>query len=358
MKNAVSVFLMVVLFSFKLSAQTGVMDFESNSYDFGNVKEESEKISHDFKFVNKGKAPIIISNVEASCGCTTPTWPKEPIMPGQSATIKAEYSTANRPGVFNKTITITANTEPSNTTLSISGTVIPKNQTPEEEMPRKIGALRTTAETLNIGQLSTKEPDTKEFPIYNDGASPITIQVPANLPKNLVVTVIPATLAPKQRGSIKITYDAKKKHDVGPVSDKFVLTTNEPTDNKKSFTVTADISEYFPPLTPEQKALIPRIELGSMTQDFGPVQAGSVNNAEITITNKGRQDLIIRKVRTNSSATAAQVDIKTIKAGQQAKLKVTYKPTKKGIDSGLISIYSNDPTAPLLYISTRAKVNE
>lgn len=357
MKKVLTTVALIALITVKLAAQTGVMDFEAESYDFGDVK-EAGKVGHDFKFVNKGKAPVIISDVKASCGCTTPTWPKEPIMPGQTATIKAEFDTENRPGIFNKTITITANTEPSNTVLTINGNVIPKAKSTEEEMPKKVGNIRITSDVLDIGKVSTEKPVTKEFPIYNDGVTPVTFTVPATLPKSLAVTVTPVTLASKQRGSIKIVYDAKKKNDVGPVTDKFQLTTNEAQANKKSFTVSADIKEYFPPLSAEQLAAAPKVTLSSNEQNFGPVKIGSVNTADITITNNGKQDLIIRKVRTNSSVTTAQPDKTVVKAGQQAIVKVTYKPTKKGIDSFAMAVYTNDPGSPLQYITTKANVSE
>ena len=357
MKKVLSAIILIALVTFKLSAQTGAMDFQSTSHDFGDVK-ESGKVGHDFKFTNTGKSPVIISDVKASCGCTTPTWPKEPIMPGQTAVIKAEFDTENRPGIFNKTITITANTEPSTTTLTINGNVIPKAKSYDEEMPKKVGNIRMTSEVLDMGKVSTEKPVTKEFPIYNDGTTPVTFTVPATLPKSLTVGVVPPILAPKQRGSIKVTYDGRKKNDVGPVTDKFQITTNEVEANKKSFTVTADIKEYFPPLSAEQLAAAPKAALSSNEQNFGPVKVGSVNTADITITNNGKQDLIIRKVRANSSATTAQPDKTVVKAGQQATIKVTYKPTKKGIDSFNMAVYTNDPGSPLQYITTKANVSE
>ena len=63
----------------------------------------------DFEFKNIGTEPIILSGVQASCGCTTPTWPKEPILPGKTAKVTATYNTQGRPGNFVKTITINSN---------------------------------------------------------------------------------------------------------------------------------------------------------------------------------------------------------------------------------------------------------
>jgi hypothetical protein len=96
-----------------------------------------EKLVHDFsvinaggdgncvfKFKNDGVAPLILSNVQASCGCTTPSWTREPVAPGASGEIKVHYDT-NRIGTFAKTITVTSNAENSPVMLRISGEVKP-----------------------------------------------------------------------------------------------------------------------------------------------------------------------------------------------------------------------------------------
>ncbi len=99
-----------------------VMEFDLEKHDFGEV-EEGPKIEYQFKFTNVGKEPLIISNVKASCGCTTPEWPKEPIMPGEESFIKAVYNTKGRPGPFNKSITITSNAHTPTKRLFIKGAV-------------------------------------------------------------------------------------------------------------------------------------------------------------------------------------------------------------------------------------------
>ncbi len=100
--------------------------FEEEKYDFGNVK-EGELATHLFKFKNTGKEPLILTNVSASCGCTTPEWPKEPIAPGKSSTIDVRYDT-NRPGAFTKTVTLTSNEEGKTKVLTIKGMVKTKPQ--------------------------------------------------------------------------------------------------------------------------------------------------------------------------------------------------------------------------------------
>jgi hypothetical protein len=105
------------------------MKFKTEEHSFGNIP-EGPSVSYDFEFTNIGKEPIILSNVQASCGCTTPTWPKEPITPGKSGKITATYSTQGRPGPFTKTITVTSNV--GSKVLKISGTV---EKAPDSSVP-------------------------------------------------------------------------------------------------------------------------------------------------------------------------------------------------------------------------------
>lgn len=84
------------------------MYFAQPIHDFGTIQ-EGPSAEHVFEFVNKGKEPIIITNASASCGCTTPSYTKDPVLPGQKGSIKAVYNTQGRVAPFTKTISITSN---------------------------------------------------------------------------------------------------------------------------------------------------------------------------------------------------------------------------------------------------------
>jgi hypothetical protein len=113
---------------------TTAIKFEEMEYDFGSVK-DGEKVTKIFKFTNTGKEPLVLTNVQASCGCTTPEWPKEAIAPGKSGEIKAVFDSTGKGSAEgasqSKTIDVTANTEPAVTNLRLFGTVVssPKAQT-------------------------------------------------------------------------------------------------------------------------------------------------------------------------------------------------------------------------------------
>ena len=135
MKRIFLLSLLFFAFTQVLQAQAvAEISFATEKHSFGEL-EEGPKVSHEFKFVNTGKAPLILSNVKASCGCTTPSWPKDPVLPGEEGVILVTYNTAKRPGSFNKSITITSNASTPTKVIYISGDV---KAVPEEEtMPIK-----------------------------------------------------------------------------------------------------------------------------------------------------------------------------------------------------------------------------
>lgn len=100
--------------------------FTEESYDFGEVM-DGEKVVHVYKFKNTGKEPLVISDAKSTCGCTVPDWPREPIPVGGSGEIKVQYDSKNKGRVggatITKKVTITANTDPQQTYLTIKGKV-------------------------------------------------------------------------------------------------------------------------------------------------------------------------------------------------------------------------------------------
>lgn len=96
--------------------------FETETHDFGTLP-EGPQAKYDFEFSNTGREPLLLQNVQASCGCTTPEWPKDPILPGAKNKITAIYNTQGRPGPFTKTITITSNGKTPSKQIIIKGTV-------------------------------------------------------------------------------------------------------------------------------------------------------------------------------------------------------------------------------------------
>ncbi|WP_020527432.1 DUF1573 domain-containing protein [Flexithrix dorotheae] len=121
MKKYLFIFLLILPISGAFAQ--GAFQFEEEEYNFGDIK-EGTLAEHVFSFKNTGNAPIVISEVKASCGCTTPEWSKEPVMPGETGSIKAVFNSKGRPGNVYKTITIKSNAAEQVKTLKLKGQVI------------------------------------------------------------------------------------------------------------------------------------------------------------------------------------------------------------------------------------------
>lgn len=107
------------------SADGPIIAFEESSRDFGNIT-QGDKVEHVFKFENKGKTPLVISNVAATCGCTVPAWPKEPIAPGQKGEIKVSFNSAGKMGKQNSVVRIYSNASEPIEKVSLISNVLPK----------------------------------------------------------------------------------------------------------------------------------------------------------------------------------------------------------------------------------------
>lgn len=100
--------------------------FQESEFNFGDLK-QGEKVEHVFTFKNTGTAPLILSNVLTTCGCTASEWPKEPVAPGKTAQIKVTFNSAGKMGVQNKVVTIVSNAVNAQEQVKMVGNVVPNN---------------------------------------------------------------------------------------------------------------------------------------------------------------------------------------------------------------------------------------
>lgn len=122
-------FLLVEGFS-TVSAQTlstgAAITWEDNAFDFGEIV-AGEKVEHTFKFSNTGNEPLVITNVQVTCGCTTPKgWPRDPIAPGKKAELVVQFNSAGKIGRQNKVVTVISNAVEGTKQVTFTATVLEK----------------------------------------------------------------------------------------------------------------------------------------------------------------------------------------------------------------------------------------
>lgn len=104
------------------------IEFNEYSYDFGIVQEKNGLVSHEFEFTNVGDGNLIIIEATATCGCTRPEYPKNPIAPGKKGKIKVTYNPIGRQGAIDRVVTVKTNGSPKKVRLKLKGNVVPGNK--------------------------------------------------------------------------------------------------------------------------------------------------------------------------------------------------------------------------------------
>jgi len=317
--------------------------FKEKSYDFGKIKEDGGLVSHSFEISNLGTEPLIIQNVTASCGCTTPEWPKEPVMPGASSKVTATYNPMNRPGQFNKTITVSTNTTDGNIQLVIKGEVIPREKSLEEIYPVKIGNIRLKNNSLAFNRLKNTEEGFQRIEFVNTGQEAVSITF-GDVPSHLTLKAPAEAIKPKDKGSIDIRFDPKKKNDWDFVSDNFYLKINGKAFSQDMINVSANIVEDFSKLSKKEQEEAPSAKFLEINYDYGTVKEGTKIEHEFQIKNDGKDDLIIRKISASCQNVATSIKDKVIGGGKTGILKIVYD-TKSEYNRGTrtITVITNDP---------------
>ncbi|PTX14239.1 uncharacterized protein DUF1573 [Pontibacter mucosus] len=234
--------LLCFIFAGYTAKAQGKLVFEKETHDFGTIAEGTQA-SYVFKVKNEGTEPVVIPSVQASCGCTTPSWTKVPILPGEFGTITAVYNSTGRPGPFYKSITVLSN---------------------NSEKPQHV--------------------------LYIKG-------------------------------------------EVGP-------------------------KDLISAITPEQKALSPRLAVGGTSHSFGNLEKGQKPVAKFLIRNTGRKPLVIQGVKSTCNCVQYRSSKPEIKPGEVATLELRYAPVMLGEQNEVVTVLSNDLIMPNLRLTLKANVVE
>jgi hypothetical protein len=338
---------MVVSVNMLIAQQEGPnIVFDNLVHDYGTIKEEAGKVSHKFTFTNTGSQPLVITRVQATCGCTTSDYTKQPITTGQKGFVEAVFDPAHRPGPFAKTVNIYSNAVNPTTVLTIKGTVTPKPRTIEDDFPQLMGDIRMQNNQFSFMNVKNTEVSVNEIPVINVGANPVSVEF-ENIPAYIVVEMQPKELKPNERGVLKATLDAKKVNDLGFLVHRMYILINKQKPQNSMISISAVIKEDFSQLSAKELENAPKITFTKTDHDFGTLKTGAVTAHEFTFKNDGKSPLIIRKVKTGCGCTATNPPTESIKPGESSNIKVTFNTHgRSGRQAQYIDVYCNDPKQP------------
>ncbi|MBI4646749.1 MAG: DUF1573 domain-containing protein [Bacteroidia bacterium] len=339
MKKIFSIACLTIFACWSLSAQQvgQSISFNEETHDFGVIEENGGKVSNKFEFTNTGSEPLVINNVKASCGCTTPEWSKEPVPAGAKGYVTATFDPKNRPGNFNKSITVTY-AESQTKVLYIKGEV------KGSPYPRSFGDLGLKTDNIGFAKVLNTEIKTEKIEIINNSKEKDLNIKFKEVPDYIKVTANPASLRPAQTGVIEIAFDAKKKNDWGFFSDKIRVIINDDETQQNFIRTSSTIEEDFSKLTESDIAKAPKLEFVTTNFDFGTINQGETISTEFQFKNTGKSDLIIRNTKTSSGCTVITPSKNIIKSGAESTMKASFNSTgKRGKQHQTIIVISNDP---------------
>ncbi|MEL6535395.1 MAG: DUF1573 domain-containing protein [Bacteroidota bacterium] len=214
------------------------IQWEETNHNFGEVI-EGDKAVHEFSFTNTGDQPLVISRVQASCGCTTPFWTREPVMPGDKGVIKASYNSQGRPGNFRKSITVTSNAATPTSAVFIQGVVTKRPPTAEEiAASSKIVVEQTTAKT---GKIEQGQSVPVAFEVANEGKAPLAF---SNLRSNCNCVFFDPefnrTIGSGENQTLKLIYTPAQ---TGKWVEVVTLYTNDVANREMKVTISAEVVE-------------------------------------------------------------------------------------------------------------------
>jgi hypothetical protein len=329
-------------------AQQPVITFDKTTHDFGKINEADGRVTTVFEFTNEGMVPLVLTNVRASCGCTTPKWTREPIEPGAKGNITVTYNPNGRPGRFQKTVTVTSNAAEATTKLYIKGEVIPKPTQPTEQYPIAMGKLRLKKKVLNFGPVVKGGNKMLNIEYANTTDKPMTVDLLTRDQDNYFAPqVTKKDLQPNETGKIQIALQSSDCQIYGPVEATMYVMVNGEKKLTDEFAITlkADLKENFSKMTVEERQQAPIVEYAATT-NLGTIKAGKKIASKITLSNVGLNPLVIRRVISNDNEIHVYAPKSAIKGGKKADLKFDLNTVdmKAGTYARVITVITNDPT--------------
>lgn len=356
----IAAFLLVGIYAWPQMAVT-TMKVSETSHNFGTFREEAGRQFYDFIFTNTGKQPLVIQNVVASCGCTTPEWSKQPIAPGGKGKVTAIYDPKDRPGPIDKSLTVYTNTKPEVTVLKLSGEVLPREKTIEELFTFPVGdKVRFESVQLAFTNVKKNGKKIRVMKVVNTSKEPVKIEF-ENIPAHLSLKMNPEILKPGEKGLVEGTYDATKNSGWGNVNDLVRIKLNGVPQNNVYYYVSANLVEDFSSLSREELANAPVFKLDATTVDLGKIKGATQNEVEFKFTNAGKSDLFIRQVKATCGCTAIAQGQQGagIRPGQSSSIKATFNSGGySGKVTKAIYVYANDPAKSEVVLMLTADVEQ
>lgn len=336
------------------------------SHNFGTIGENDGYADHIFYFKNTGDAPLTITRVQASCGCTKPEWTQTPVEPGEEGVIIITYNPKGRLGNFNKSATVYTNEENGykRHKLTITGVVVEKPSDPLATYTDTIGGVGIEKTDLIYDNYYPMRANRELMYIknYNNETAYFSWE---NIPEYVTVNC-PDSLKADWPGEIAVIIDGTKTAEKrGRIKESFKWTVKNREGRalgSEEITATVNYIDDFNQLSALQSVNSPRLEIRNTQLLFDPVKGGFLGlggsvSKEFTLTNTGKSDLTLHSITSDDSRIhLSKLSGESIRAGESRTVKITVKAKElnAAIDTD-IYVVCNDPTGPVRKVKVSAQ---
>jgi hypothetical protein len=330
--------------------------FDVTEWSFGDIPEEGGSVSHLFTFTNTAPTPIAIDRVAASCGCTTPDYPRTPVAPGAKASIRVTFDPLGMPGEFTKTITIISGGGKYRDYLAITGNVTPRPRTVEEDFPHDMGSGLRLSTTL-LAHRSVARGNASSMVVHwvNTSDKAVTLAFTPVEGSGLVDIHAPETLCTGCRGDITFTYDMSSRTVYGPIHDVVRPVVDGVPSTRTIYNSATGIDSF----EGVDLASAPKLFLDALFHDFGEVRRRAVPYTfRLVASNEGSGMLHIRSVTPARGLQTTLREGMTIAPGATLPFEVMFYGNRheQGEVQATIGIVVDDPMRPVREIRIAAIV--
>jgi hypothetical protein len=355
----INMLIITLLCNVKIFAQQRLI-FEHAEHSFGNIREEAGRVSHSFRFRNGATEPVVILSVSTTCGCTVAKFDRRPIMPDSVGVIEVSFDPRNRPGVFDKEISVMTSEGGGVQKLKICGFVEERPRSVEERFPHFVGSgVRLEDNFHAFAYVEQGKPATTTIKIINTSNRAVRLRIFESRESGVVQLRYPERLAAGGEGEIAITYGVPIGSERYGTVDVLLDFEINGRSSEAFISLTGIIVDNRDKIDPKSA---PRVEVMKNIVKFGAVKRhGDERIDSFTIENKGTAPLKIRSVEVLHSTVKVSLSAgDQIAVGEKREVKLRLNPLRieYGPLSERIRIVTNDPEHPMRTVRVTAIIEE
>lgn len=341
------------------SAQVKKSDivFEKTTIDFGKIFVEGGIVLANYKFTNNSDQDFVIKSLDAACGCTNPRSSADTIAPGATGNISVEFNPKGMRGIVDKYVNVAGNySDDYQVELRFKAEIASSTERdPNAYYKGEFGYLLLDKRRIDWGDRYVGQTFLDSVLLSNDGYKDIVISGFTKIPTYITALNTPITIKVGETKALLLR--VLVQDTVGNNTDILKLKTNDQFFPTKQIAVGINYKQDYSKWKKRDYKKAPRIVFTNEKIQMGKVKSGAVTKKNTDITNEGKTDLIIRRIDTDCSCALIAPSKFIIAPGESIKVDVKFDSLyKKGSQSKVITVYSNDPEHPVKKIYIQAEV--